>query len=335
MKKSELKRGFMIVILISTLITIPRIIKFEQVEVWNLLMHFSYIFLLNFIYWWFAQFIISKDWGITKSSLLYLTTTGFFSIAYHFVITNFIFQFMLLNEDVPLFEEINLQNENIILFFRGTLFSGIIYFILFYFKLLFEQQDSMIEIEQLRKEKLEAQLNSLKQQISPHFLFNSLTTLRTIVEDENSKKYINKLANVYRYLLNLKQNDLVSLKEELEFTESYLYIIKERFEDAIVVENNIPKSIENGKLPPLALQLLIENAIKHNEMSISNPLKIVLNLYEDNKIVVSNNLQLKRNEMSTGRGLENIMTRYQILANETIEIKIIDEQFIVKIPILW
>lgn len=335
MKGENLKRVLIITLFVSVLITIPRIIRLEQSDIWNLIAQFLYIFILNFIYCFFAEYIVNRNWKIVKSLLLYLTITGAFSIVYHFVANHFFFHFKLINKDFPLMEELNRQNENYILFMRGILFSGIIYFVVFYLKLLLEKQKNVLEIEQLKKEKLEAQLASLKQQISPHFLFNSLSTLRTIVEDAGSKKFINKLANVYRYLLNLNENDLVSLQEELEFTDSYLYILKERFEEALQLENNVPKDIVHKKIPPLVLQLLIENAIKHNVASIKNPLKITIALHDENNIIISNNMQSKiTNEVSTGKGLDNIRFRYQILSDQNIVIESNEKNFTVIIPIL-
>ncbi|MDI1255970.1 MAG: histidine kinase [Flavobacterium sp.] len=335
MERDSLKKGLIITLIISILITIPRFIRFEQSDIWNLTAHFIYIFLLNFIYWYFAQYMVAKNWKLARSFSLYLTITGVFSIGYHIVINHFVFHFKLLNNDFPLMEALNKQNENLILFVRGVLFSGIIYFVVFYLKLLLEKQKNQLEIAQLRKEKLEAQLASLKQQISPHFLFNSLSTLRTMVADESAKKYINKLSNVYRYLLNLNENDLVSLQEELEFTESYLYILKERFEDALQVENNLPMAIVDKKIPPLVLQLLIENAIKHNVTSVKNPLKITIARYNDDNIIISNTIQPKlTTEISTGKGLENIRYRYQILSEQNIVVASIDGVFTVIIPIL-
>jgi LytS/YehU family sensor histidine kinase len=335
MKREKFKRGLIITLFVSVLITIPRIIRFEPSDVSGSIASFLYIFILNFIYWYFAEYIVARNWKIVKSLLVYLTFTGIFSIVYHFVANRFFFHFKLLNKAFPLMEELNRHSENFILFMRGILFSGIIYFVVFYLKLLLEKQKSALEIGQLKKEKLEAQLDSLKQQISPHFLFNSLSTLRTMVEDPYSKKFINKLSNVYRYLLNLNENDLVSLKEEIGFTDSYLYIIKERFEDALVVENLLPATIENKKIPPLVIQLLIENAIKHNVASIKRPLKITMALHDENNILISNNIQSKlTTEISTGKGLDNIRLRYQILSDQNIVILTNENVFTVIIPIL-
>jgi len=335
MKRDTLKRGVIITLFVSVLITIPRIIRFEQSGLSGSITNFLYIYLLNFIYWYFAEYIVTRNWKIIKSLLIYLSITGIFSILYHFIANHFSIHFKLLNKEFPLMEGLNRHGQNFILFARGILFSGIIYFVVFYLRLLLEKQKNALEIEQLKKEKLEAQLASLKQQISPHFLFNSLSTLRTMVEEPYSKKFINKLSDVYRYLLNLNENDLVSLKEEINFTDSYLYILKERFEDALVVENLLPATIENKKIPPLVIQLLIENAIKHNVASSKQPLKIKIALHDENNILISNNIQSKlTTEASTGKGLDNIRQRYQILSGQSITIETPGNSFNVIIPIL-
>lgn len=319
---------------ISVLIVIPRIVGIDQITDWALLKHFAYIFTLNFIYWYFAQFIIRKNWKIIPSIAIYFLVTGFFSIIYNVIINHFFFNFKLLDRNFPIVEELNKQYENIILFFRGILFSGIIYIINFYLKLLIDKQKINLEIELLKKEKLEAQLSSLKQQISPHFLFNSLSTLRTMVEDKKAEDFINNLSKVYRYLLRLNESDLVSLAEELDFTKSYIHILKERFEDALMVDIALSNEIKNNKIPPVVLQLLIENAIKHNIASAKNPLFITIN-YSENKIVVRNNIQPKISaEKSTEKGLKNIKERYKIISNEDVIIEKDDLYFTVKLPIL-
>jgi two-component system LytT family sensor kinase len=335
MARENFKRGIIIALFVSILITIPRVIRFEQSSLSILIANFVYIYIINFIYWFFAEYIVLKNMNVLKSLFLYLIITGIFSIFYHYLFNHFFFHFKLLSKALPLIDEINLNSENFILFVRGMLFSGMIYFVVFYLKLLTEKQKNFLEIEQLKKEKLEAQLVSLKQQISPHFLFNSLSTLRTMVEQTDAKKFINKLSDVYRYLLNLNENNLVSLKDEISFTDSYLYILKERFEDALIVENFLPTTIQDRKIPPMVIQLLIENVIKHNEASINKPLKITLSLFDDDSILISNTIQKKISTVpSTGIGLDNIKLRYELLSDKNIIIKTEGMQFIVIIPIL-
>jgi LytS/YehU family sensor histidine kinase len=221
------------------------------------------------------------------------------------------------------------------LYIKGMFLAGLIILIWYYWNGTIERQKTIVEVEQLKKENLEAQLNSLKQQISPHFLFNSLSTLQTIVPNESAKEFIAKLSEVYRYLLSNSENHLVSLREELDFSQSFLYILKERFEDGLLVTLTIDPAVLDLQIPPFSLQLLIENAIKHNSISFEEPLQISISNDNDKNIVVWNNLQPKISvEKSTKIGLENIQKRYLLLSKKEIEIFKNGTQFLVKLPLL-
>jgi len=334
MIKVNFKNGLIISMIISSLATIPRIIGLENSDIWHLSYHFIYLAILNFIYWFLAQYFIKTNRRVILNLILFLFLSGSISYIFDRFASSLFFKFQLIYNEYPIIEGFEERNYFAVFFLRGMLFGGMVYFIDFYLKLIFEKQKSNLEIEQLKKEKLEAQLSSLKQQISPHFLFNSLSTLRTIVEDDNSKMYINKLSNVYRYLLNLNEKNLVSVRSELDFTESYLYILKERFEEALQIEINIAEDVLEKQLPPLVLQLLIENAIKHNVVSIKKPLSIKI-INELDYLVISNNIQEKYStEISTGKGLNNIKNRYDLLLNQNIKIDSSTTHFIVKIPLL-
>jgi two-component system, LytTR family, sensor kinase len=218
---------------------------------------------------------------------------------------------------------------------RGIIIGGFQYFMVYYIAALKDAEQARLEIERLKQENLQARLNLLKQQISPHFLFNSLSTLKTIAPDNNTKQYIMQLSNVYRYLLNYNDNNVASVKDELAFTRSYLYILQERYEDALQVNIQIPDEVLHRHLPPLALQILIENAIKHNVLSTDEPLRI--NIYSDaqDQLMVENNLQPKLSiAENTGKGLQNISDRYQLLSGKPIDIQQNGHKFIVKLPLL-
>jgi two-component system, LytTR family, sensor kinase len=218
---------------------------------------------------------------------------------------------------------------------RGFIIGGFQFFMVYYIAALKEAEQARLEIERLKHENLQARLNLLKQQISPHFLFNSLSTLKTIAPDNNTKQYIMQLSNVYRYLLNYNDSNVASVKDELAFTRSYLYILHERYEDALLVNIQIPDEVLPMNLPPLALQILIENAIKHNVLSTDEPLRI--NIYSDaqDQLTVENNLQPKLSVAeNTGKGLQNINDRYELLAGQPIDIQHNGKKFIVKLPLL-
>jgi sensor histidine kinase YesM len=218
---------------------------------------------------------------------------------------------------------------------RGMIIGGFQFFMVYYIAAQQEAQQAKIEIEQLKQENLQVRLNLLKQQISPHFLFNSLSTLKTIAPDNHTRQYIMQLSNVYRYLLNYNDNNMATLKDELAFTNSYLYILKERFENALQIDIQVPADLLSKHLPPLALQILIENAIKHNVISPDEPLQIKIQGESNGLLTVENNLQPKLSvEKNTGKGLQNINDRYHLLSGKQIDIINNGKTFIVKLPLL-
>ena len=175
---------------------------------------------------------------------------------------------------------------------------------------------SEAQLDALSKAQLQAQLDALKQQVNPHFLFNSLNSLISLI-DESPKQagiFAEELSSVYRYLLRVNQQPLTNLGSELAFVQSYYHLLKTRYGNLLTLETNILPGHECLLLPPLTLQLLIENAVKHNVVLPEQPLTIVLLTNEQNRLVVSNNLQRKPNRtLSNGVGLSNIFAQYQML----------------------
>jgi two-component system LytT family sensor kinase len=195
---------------------------------------------------------------------------------------------------------------------------------------------SLVEIEKYKTENLQAQLQNLKNQLNPHFLFNNLSVLSSLVyiDQDKAVDFINQLSKVYRYLLDNKDTELVSLETELNFIKAYTYLIKIRFDKNIIFNITIPKDKTVLLLPPLSLQMLIENAIKHNEISEELPLSIDIEI-KDDKLQVCNNLQVRiTNEVSSKTGLQNIKDRYQFFTNEEVEVFQTTKHFYVKLPLL-
>lgn len=181
-----------------------------------------------------------------------------------------------------------------------------------------------------------AQFESLKTQIDPHFLFNSLNVLTSLIEEnpDHAQKFTTSLSKIYRYVLEQKDKELVSIEEELNFAKTYIQLLQMRFENSVFVEMSEQLQNPEAKVVPLSLQLLLENTIKHNVVSESKPLKI--KIYEENNtLVVENNLQRKE-VLSTrkGVGLQNIINRYGILTNRKVEIVDKNQTFRVILPIL-
>jgi LytS/YehU family sensor histidine kinase len=288
-----------------------------------------------FFIWFWSVFLFSVKYRIFKGIVLFLFLSGCFSFSFHSIIQYSFKSYFGSYFDFPALNGLKDFKLGIMLFVKGIFFGGLILFINYYLEVTSEKQKVKLQIEQLQKENLEVQLLALKQQISPHFLFNSLSTLQTIVTEESSKNFILKLSEVYRYLLSFNENHLVTLQEELDFIESYIYILKERFEEALIVTINIQEELLSMQIPPLVLQLVVENAIKHNIVSFEDPLIISITTNDNQYVAVSNNLQLKSSvESSTKVGLENIKKRYYLLLNKEIEIVVNEEHFIVKLPLL-
>ncbi|HEY0744837.1 MAG TPA: histidine kinase [Chryseosolibacter sp.] len=216
--------------------------------------------------------------------------------------------------------------------FRINLFLACVNAIVFFMEKLKKTQ---LEAEQLKQLTTEAQFAALRAQINPHFLFNSFNVLSSLVyrDPDASFKFISQLSKVYRYLLDSHDSKVVSLRDELVFLQSYIYLLTMRFGDTIVIENRI--SNEAGiMVPPAVLQMLIENAIKHNVVSRKNPLTITL-FIEGQYINVSNSMLEKDvKEESGGVGLRNIADRYRLLTDHAVKITKTEKEFLVQLPIL-
>lgn len=230
--------------------------------------------------------------------------------------------------------QVDSHKRILLIVFRGALLNWLNAFLVFHLHQMKEKEQSQLELEHLKQAHLQANLSSLKEQLSPHFLFNTFNTLASLTHEQNVKDYVDEMANVYRYLLSHQKSDWVSLKDELAFCESYLYIIKTRLNKAIEVVVDVGDTALRAKIPPLTLQLLIENAIKHNITAAYKPLKIHI-CTADGQLMVVNNHQPKSSvEPSSGIGLNNISQRYQLLFNRDITIENKDDQFKVALPLV-
>jgi len=196
-------------------------------------------------------------------------------------------------------------------------------------------QSSLKREQKLREEKLIFQNETLKNQVNPHFLFNSLNTLSSLISSrpETADKFIDRLSSIYRYILDNSQKDKVSLSEELSFINDYFFLHQIRDEDKIMLEITVLEK-EKYSIIPVSLQILVENAINHNMATRENPLKISIYVEAD-YIVVKNNLQKKSIPYkSTQIGLRNLSERVKIISARSIIIEETSDVFIVKIPLL-
>lgn len=217
---------------------------------------------------------------------------------------------------------------------RMNLFLHILNAVFFY-NLQFKNKQ--LEAEELKRINTQAQLQAIKNQINPHFLFNNLNVLSSMVMQENpdANKFIEEFSKVYRHVLNTQQKELIPLKDELEFVKPYLFLLEKRFPESIFIQIKIPPGFEEYFIVPVSLQMLIENAIKHNIVSRSKPLQIDIQVKGNDQLLISNNLQIKSGgEHSTQIGLQNISQRYEITTHRKIEVKKTETSFMVLIPLI-
>ncbi len=196
---------------------------------------------------------------------------------------------------------------------------------------------SIREEEQAKQVIVQAQLDTLRNQAQPHFLFNTLNTLRDIIDQnskEEAKEFVDKLSDVYRFILESGSVNLISLRKELKFSKAYIHIQTERFGDNLNVDWNISEAALETMIVPMSLQLLLENAIKHNIISKGKPLLIKVDVI-DNQLIVENKIQSKSTQLpSTKVGLKNIEKRYALISGKTITIKNDEDTFLVSLPLL-
>jgi len=220
----------------------------------------------------------------------------------------------------------------LIAFFITVVISSVLHAISF-FNMVVEEK---VINAKLRKEKAEMELSALKAHIDPHFLFNSFNVLSGMIDEDpnKAKKLLKKLSGIYRYILENKDEDTNTIASELDFANKYLSFQQARFEDGIFINVKVDEETMEKKLPSLSLQLLLENAIKHNAFDDENPLQIEIYKEADN-LVIKNNKRKRRNlAVSNGMGLQNIRDRYQLLTKQDFIIEDETNSFTVKLPII-
>jgi len=211
--------------------------------------------------------------------------------------------------------------------FASTMISNAIIF----FK---NWKEAAVQQEKLKREQLALQYETLKSQVNPHFLFNNLNSLTSLISTNPEKAidFVKKLSEVYRYVLDQKDCELVTLETELKFLESYVYLQQIRFGSNLEVQINV--SPKNYKVIPLSVQMLVENAIKHNEISDRNPLTINIFTTDDQYLVIENRLHKKAGSEGSGSGIQNIKSRYEFFTEKDLIIGISKDHFRVSIPLL-
>ncbi|MEM8928319.1 MAG: histidine kinase [Bacteroidota bacterium] len=242
----------------------------------------------------------------------------------------------------PLREPMGIVCENPPVEFRGNIFRAwllgfaVIFVNLFYFSI--KQKDEITrQMEDLKKEMLASQYTSLKNQISPHFLFNSLNTLTSLMyaDRDLASDFVTRLASTYRYILDNREHDLVDLEKELIFLDSYIFMMNVRHKNAVHITTEVDLDTTTYFIPTLSLQMLVENALKHNRYSKEKPLNIAISTIQQDALAVRNNLQKRSNLGGTTKmGLQNIKKRYSYYTNKQVLVREEEDFFEVIIPLL-
>lgn len=220
---------------------------------------------------------------------------------------------------------------------RDFIISGVVTGSCYIIYITRREQKTLIENQQLKLENILSQYESLKNQLNPHMVFNSLNTLRSLIREEpvKAQNYTQELSNVLRYMLHENESQKITLAQEVEFIEGFIFLFEMRYEDNLVFEIEIDKRFNNHLIPPMSLQVLIENAVKHNEISSRHPLRVSIKTSDDGMLHVSNPKQPKLTSSSgTGIGLNNLIRRYHLLFDKDILIDKSGDEFCVSIPLI-
>ncbi|HDZ14403.1 MAG TPA: hypothetical protein ENH60_05830 [Pricia sp.] len=328
-----------IAILLAVLASLPKtIFLYEMISDGTL--GFSSVWLLDLIYRLIFFFLFS--WSIlqlnanigyakyklsTRMRMAVLVLVNITILVAALILFKFLYPFLLGNEISARdngFLNFSYVNLLIALFFIGRIL-----------RLQTDKQESRIENEHLKQQSLQNELMALKNQIDPHFLFNSLNSLTSLIrENEKATQFVKKLSHMYRYILQSGESDLVSVKEELKFTESYTHLIRTRYRDRFSIDVRIEDSYLDLEIPPLAMQLLVENAVKHNEISTQNPLTV--RMYSKNDSIFVENPIQPRSVLKEGtkNGLLNLKKRYVLLLKKEVKVRTENNIFVVELPVI-
>jgi len=335
----EFLKGIALGTIIFIVLMIIRLVSGQSLQLnQNLLLSFLFtilysvsLYLANAMIFIFLDKVYKRDRFTAKRLLL-----GF---VLSFALTLFILFLLRLVEEVLLegktweafiaAEKPAHYTVSVIIFFFVTLFIHAFYFYKAY-------QENKVKVQKIIAGTASAKFESLKNQIDPHFLFNSLNVLSSLIEEnpDNAQRFTTSLSKVYRYVLEQKDKELVSVAEELSFAKTYMNLLKMRFENSLFYEIPNEVTIPDAKVVPLSLQLLLENTVKHNVVSEQKPLYIRI-FVDGDYLAIENDYQKKEVlQDRQGVGLQNIINRYAIITNRKVAIAQNDKTFTVRIPIL-
>jgi len=333
-EKYHLKEGALIAI-IFPLVFIP-----VTGNTSNVVVHFISVFIVIFGLW-LTNFILIDFKGSKRKYQRnrLLNKYSRFIVSFLAALMIYFIVGSLIDSSGTLLTSVENGSSNLWIFLslKILIFNAVFILIKYVYDTNSEKKQIAIENEILKRENINAQHETLKQQVNPHFLFNSLNTLKSLIKQDASQAgdFIDELSSVYRYMLLHQDKKDVTIGEEIDFLKSYVYLLKIRFGSAINTEITLPDSLMQYSMPPNTLQLLIENAVKHNALSTKKPLSIYI-YARDNYLTVQNNLQSKPElpAPSSQFGLSNISSRYLLLKGKDIMIEKTDTSFLVSLPII-
>ena len=334
MIKDSLLKIIFIPLLGIGLPVISGIISYDLYSVPELIAANSFFILTSFIIWagsnW-IHFKLRPLYAPVSKPFLRIATVCFASALYG-ACTGGLSTFIWIKISREAFSWIRIYK------FIAVCVAAVILFTLIY-EILFLSKEKEMDtkiVDQLDRERSQAELQALTNEMDPHFIFNSLNTLNHLIVNQPQQAHLfnNKLAQVYKYFLINKTRELISLKDEMEFIDNYFYLLQIRHDGKLQMHVELNEENNKAMIPPFALQVLVENAIKHNEFTEDNPLLITISM-NGHYIRVSNNAKPKTDAInSTGIGLKNLSSRYRIITRKNIEIEKGRDRFTVKLPLI-
>ena len=328
--------SLIIALIIPFVFLLRFILTHEQIENENFLMGFIFSFTVSFCIYFFNVRIVQKFRDLEKlfrSQFLRIFLELLITMSISGIVMAFVFTIFLYFSDFEKEKTGPAMFDNIIIAIIVNVLVVTIMEIVYFFR---KWKSSLIESEQLRRQNVEIQYAALTNQINPHFLFNSLNILTSLIQHDPPKAltFTREFAKIYRYVLDSKDKLVVNLQDELNFLNSYLYLQKIRFDKGLNHLTQIDVNCLEYYLPPLSLEILVENALKHNEISEVNPLNLTIK-GTGNEITVTNNYQPKeKNVIKTGIGLKNLTERYSHYTEQVPVFKVENGYYIAKIPLL-
>jgi two-component system, LytTR family, sensor kinase len=282
----------------------------------------------NFIRLYMIQrYPLLEDWKkrVPLSFLAYILNAVFFTQITYFLMAASRYEGL-----APSREKINLL---LLMVVMSVMIIGTLYEVVTFFE---QWKKAQAESEQLEKLSLEMQFQSLQSQLNPHFLFNSLNVLSSLITENprRAEDFVDELSNVYRYLLRSNEREFATVQEELRFAQSYFHLLETRHEKGVSLQVKVSSQIQAGKIPAMSLQILLENAVKHNEVSEEQPLWI--HIFDKNdQLVVRNNIRPKARKAASNKvGLDNLRQRYALMGVDGFEARTVEGDFEVRLPLV-